>query len=926
MDHVSPDVMMLTETWLTDDTEDKCVAIANYDLVRRDKPKNFPGAQGVVMYIKQGIVFTHRTDLEHKNLMNTAVQINLPHQKPLVLVVVYRRPHSPVSFFDNIEQLLSTLDSNNFRSVVSGDFNLDVLQPSPSSTRLLEIADTCGLKQTIQEPTRVTMTSSTCLDLTFTNLDNQVSGVENICIADHFLNYIVLKRLKTPANHRYITCRNLKRVNEQQWKADMDNIPWSTIEVFDNINDSWHAWKSMFLEVVDAHAPVKKFRGSRKKKKAWRCEEVDRLRELRDYHHHRACLTMNAEDWARYRQTRNQTTQLARQRKTYHFTTQIEDNRGNSKAMWKVLKDLLPTKSASSAAPTLELNNDIVTDLKEVCNVFNNYFIDIGARLSASIPAVYRNSVYYLQHYLDVYLHPPANISFSFTPVSQNHVLKTMNCLSASKATGLDNIQVQILKLSARSIAPSLAYLFNFSLRSGVFPDEWKAAKVCPIHKKGSKLDPGNYRPVSVLPAISKIMERIVHDQLYSYLASNNLLSPQQSGFKKLHSCQTSLHRMTEYLFSEIHKRNVIGLVALDLKKAFDTVNHEIMLSKMELYGVREREKTWFQSYLSLRSQRCCINSCQSDPKTVLCGVPQGSILGPLLFILYVNDLPQCFSQCQVNIYADDTAFYVAKRTVHDINEVLQTEFESVHQWLCANQLSLHVGKTASMLICSRQKRAHLQDQTISLSLNDEAVSQVEGLKYLGVYIDCNLNFDQHIDEVCRKLRRALGILRRAAPYVDQRTRITLYNTLLLPHFDYCSTVWGTGITQGNLSKLQKIQNCAMRIVLNCDSRAHINDMLNELKWLNIEQRLMYNLNCLVWKSCNQRTPNYLQDVFTYQNSIHGYNTRQSSQCAFAVTPSHRQSLLHNGTKSWNLLPPVLKSSTSFISFKNGISSHLAAQ
>ena len=207
--------------------------------------------------------------------------------------------------------------------------------------------------------------------------------------------------------------------------------------------------------------------------------------------------------------------------------------------------------------------------------------------------------------------------------------------------------------------------------------------------------------------------------------------------------------------------------------------------------------------------------------------------------------------------------------------------------------------------------------------MQDELVNQVSGLKYLGVQIDQHLNFNDHIDEVCKKLRRALGILRRASPFIDQCTRITLYNTLLLPHFDYCSTVWGSGISKGNLLKLQRIQNCAMRIILNCDSRTHIHDMLHELKWLNVEQRLLYNLNCLVWKSCNQKTPSYLQNIFTSQSAIHGYNTRSASQGAFAVQSSHKQSLLQNGTKSFNNLPFYLHSSESFDSFKRGIHSHI---
>ena len=312
-----------------------------------------------------------------------------------------------------------------------------------------------------------------------------------------------------------------------------------------------------------------------------------------------------------------------------------------------------------------------------------------------------------------------------------------------------------------------------------------------------------------------------------------------------------------------------------------------------------------------------------SDRLTVSCGVPQGSILGPLLFILYMNDLPQCFNLCEVNIYADDTAFYVSGNNVNEINLALQTEMDAVHQWLCANKLSLHVGKTVSMLICSRQKRAHLREQTISVSVGNEIVNQVEDLKYLGVTIDQNINFNDHVDNVCKKLRRALGILRRAAPFVDQNTRVTIYNTLLLPHFNYCSTIWGSGITQRNLDKLQLIQNCAMRIVLGCPPDTHIHTMLRELKWLNVHQHLLYNLNCLVWKTQNNLVPPYLYNTFPSQNSVHNYQTRSATNGDFAVTSSHKQSLLCNGAKQWNNLPQFLRSANTLNVFKRELKSHV---
>jgi hypothetical protein len=314
-------------------------------------------------------------------------------------------------------------------------------------------------------------------------------------------------------------------------------------------------------------------------------------------------------------------------------------------------------------------------------------------------------------------------------------------------------------------------------------------------------------------------------------------------------------------LYSDLHNGKIIGLVALDLKKAFDTVNHKVLLQKMSHYGIKATELSWFQSYLNERLQIYSVFGNQSVPEKIKCGVPQGSILGPLLFTLYVNDLPSCFQKSHVNIYADDTAFYYAGYDVNDVTFVLQNELQSVYQWLCANKLSLHIGKTNCMLICSRQRRHWLTDSKLNLNLENCKIEQVEDLKYLGITIDSCLRYDEYMKVLIGKLNRSLGVLRRASKYVGQVTRATLYNTLVLPHIDFCSTVWGCGITKGDVKKLQRVQNCAMKIILECHHRTHIADRLKALNWLSISQRLHFNICCLMWKIIHKQVPSYLENT-----------------------------------------------------------------
>ena len=343
-------------------------------------------------------------------------------------------------------------------------------------------------------------------------------------------------------------------------------------------------------------------------------------------------------------------------------------------------------------------------------------------------------------------------------------------------------------------------------------------------------METNNYRPISVIPSCMKIFEKLVHSQLYKFVTDHNILSSSQSGFRALHSTQTCLLEVTDYVLDNFDSGYYTGVIFLDLKKAFDTVHHKVLLNKLHGFGVRGHELRWFKSYLSNRQQVTKIGDFVSSPAAVNYGVPQGSILGPLLFTLYINDLASVITNpnSKVDMYADDTAIFVKGKSVSEINDIMNTEIGKVAQWLNQNFLTLNVKKTKAMLLCTPQKMSR-RDSDLKVFINNDLIDNVNKFKYLGVWLDPALNWNEQINKVSKTVSKRNGLLRRLRNVLPQKILILLYNALTLPHMDYCDTVWGNaGKTQ--LKILDRLQNTAGKIILGLPRRYPTDVLLNNLK------------------------------------------------------------------------------------------------
>ena len=364
-------------------------------------------------------------------------------------------------------------------------------------------------------------------------------------------------------------------------------------------------------------------------------------------------------------------------------------------------------------------------------------------------------------------------------------------------------------------------------------PIALKTAIITPLYKEGDRNLASNYRPISVLPVISKVMERLIHDQVYDHIREHGLLSEAQFGFRKHHSTTTCILKLLDHIYLNMDKGMMTGVVFLDLKKAFDTVDHEILLHKLISFNLSVESVLWFKSYLSGRRQSVKSKGIKSDYLPIKCGVPQGSILGPLLFIIYINDLYKYLTECSISLYADDTALYTSAKTQIEIMLNFQLELSLVQEWLNANKLTLNASKTKYVIFGSR----HLLTTKPDLNLvGGNKIERVSSMKYLGVILDEFLTFDEHINYILTKSSKKLGILRRARDYLNKNTKILLYKSLVLPHLDYCDLVYMC-TTEQNLQKIQQIQNSACRTILQADIDTPTVMLHKELNLPTMKQR-----------------------------------------------------------------------------------------
>uniref|UniRef100_A0A8C5LQ70 Reverse transcriptase domain-containing protein n=1 Tax=Leptobrachium leishanense TaxID=445787 RepID=A0A8C5LQ70_9ANUR len=624
-------------------------------------------------------------------------------------------------------------------------------------------------------------------------------------------------------------------------------------------------------------------------------------------------------DHCEYRKCRNECTKETKMAKAQYFNENLNNNISNPRNFWKIISNIQAPPSHSQPA-ALKVNNQTVQHPLDVANAFNNYFVGCATTLIAKLGNETQSERPHEGQDPPTVQKPRNPDLFSFRPVPVGAITKLLRNQKMKYQSGPDQIPAMLLKISAPAIAKPVATLINESLATGYIPILWKTARVVPIHKSGDNTLVSNYRPISLLPVMSKILEKCVYTQLRDYYQYQNYLTPDQSGFRPNHSTTTALLKVCNDIQAGMEQGNLTGAIFLDFAKAFDTVDHGILLQKLKNSGIGDSTLTWFQSYVSDRSQFVSISDSTSLPLPVTCGVPQGSILGPLLFTIFINDLPNVCKASTVHMYADDTVIYTSKPNLPQLEAVLQEEFTGVEKWIANNKLFLNTDKTVTMLFGTAPKLHKLQTPHLCVGTKSiGTLTTVTSLKYLGMWLDPNLSFGPHIEKLSSKLYPKLGALYRNKSCLSPAVRKQIVQQMLMPAIEYGDVVYAAA-PQTHLQKLTTLYNSFCRFVLQCNYMTHHCDMLKELNWPSLDSRRTLHLSNLVFKSFSGKLPPYL-NMLLPPAVPSSYNLRSRTSTLLAI-PQYKKKMArsafsYRAPQIWNNLPDAVKSSPSLKSLKS---------
>ena len=617
-------------------------------------------------------------------------------------------------------------------------------------------------------------------------------------------------------------------------------------------------------------------------------ESKNRILQL--WYQHRS-----SEDRTLYRTLKNQVNHLKRKLKGEYYSDKIEEYQKKPRMLWNLYKEITGnTKQMENIEP------DFMDKTK--ANEFNNFFSNVGSKI---------------QEKLKITAEPPPlpENGFEFKEETEENIHKLISRIRIDVATGNDSINARFVRDAIDEITPSLTELVNMSYREKVFPDTMKEAIVRPLFKKEDKEKPEFYRPVSILPVISKVFERSASNQMMEYLGNHGILSPTQHAYRPNHSTVTCLADLVDEVRRRRDKNETVGVIGMDLSKAFDSINHNILLKKLIEIGVGPNVVTWMKSYLTNRKQVVKFKNEISDQNIVLSGVPQGSILGPVLFIIFTNSLSNDLQKYKLSSYADDSQIIISADSPKKMKEEIEEVLKIAQQWYTSHSLLNNLTKTEIMIITSKKQQKKYKELEYEITENGETkkIKGTTNMKVLGVWLDEDLKWNKQVSLMKSKAFNNARNLCRVNNILPMKTKIQLYNSYVASQLNYADIIWG-GCSKENQEKLQRVQNFSLRSMTGKSST----EARRNLQFLSLEEKRNVHYGVYIYKLMNELAPENQTRIL----NEHKAKSQRIAEKGILKPPAHKtqqfeMTTLYKGIDEWNKIPREIKFSKTMTEFKN---------